>query len=146
MKATAKDIHDAAYGCLAGALVGDPDESRSLESAFVEDQIDLLAGRLTVTAGTKVEHTQGTGLDLQPSLRALARLSPRQVASSASRCHDSTPAPGPNSACISAARCRQASDSSHRPWSSRDSPSRHQANASARRARRAVANSSVRRA
>ena len=40
-------------------------------SAFVQDAVTVRPRRLTVTAGAKLEHNTYSGLDLQPSLRAL---------------------------------------------------------------------------
>jgi iron complex outermembrane receptor protein len=47
-----------------------PRRSFGLASAFAQDEISLLGDRLDVTVGTKVEHNESTGLEVQPSLRA----------------------------------------------------------------------------
>ena len=47
-------------------------------SAFVQDAITVRPRRLTVTAGAKLEHNTYSGVDLQPSLRALWTPSDRQ--------------------------------------------------------------------
>ncbi len=44
-----------------------------LFTAFVQDEITLVPDRLTVTAGTKVEHNDYTGWEFQPGLRAAWR-------------------------------------------------------------------------
>jgi iron complex outermembrane receptor protein len=42
-----------------------------LLSAFVQDEIELVPRRLSITAGAKIEHNGYTGLELQPDLRVL---------------------------------------------------------------------------
>ena len=46
-------------------------ENRSLWSGFIQDEIDLLRDRLRLTLGTKVEHNDYTGIEVQPNLRLL---------------------------------------------------------------------------
>lgn len=46
-------------------------ETHRLYSAFVQDDIDLIAERLSLTAGSKIEHNQYTGAEFQPSIRLL---------------------------------------------------------------------------
>ncbi|HSN85931.1 MAG TPA: TonB-dependent receptor, partial [Thermoanaerobaculia bacterium] len=41
-----------------------------LISAFVQDEVSFLDDRLDVTVGTKLEHNDSTGVEVQPSLRA----------------------------------------------------------------------------
>jgi iron complex outermembrane receptor protein len=43
--------------------------SQDLFSLFAQDEILLLADRLHLTAGTKLEHNESTGLEVQPTLR-----------------------------------------------------------------------------
>lgn len=50
-----------------------------LFSAFVQDEISLLDDRLDVTVGTKLEHNDSTGLEVQPSLRAAWKPSDRRT-------------------------------------------------------------------
>jgi iron complex outermembrane receptor protein len=54
------------------ALVGFFPEHRSfsLASFFAQDEISLLGDRLDVTVGTKVEHNDSTGFEVQPSVHA----------------------------------------------------------------------------
>ncbi len=54
--------------------------SRNLQlfGAFIQDEISLAGGRVDVTVGTKLEHNDYTGFEIQPSARLLWRLSPRQ--------------------------------------------------------------------
>jgi iron complex outermembrane receptor protein len=47
-----------------------PRRSFGLASIFAQDEISLLGDRLDVTVGTKVEHNESTGFEVQPSLRA----------------------------------------------------------------------------
>ena len=49
----------------------------NLLSAFVQDQIRLLDDRLQLTVGSKFEHNDYTGLEVQPTARALYKLAPR---------------------------------------------------------------------
>lgn len=68
---------------LAGALVlsfAPERKTTSLWSGFLQDQIELWKHRATLTLGSKVEHSDPTGLSFQPSLRLLGRLSARQTA------------------------------------------------------------------
>ena len=47
----------------------DPSVDLHLASAFVQDAIQLVPDRVTLTVGTKVEHNDFTGLEVQPSGR-----------------------------------------------------------------------------
>jgi iron complex outermembrane receptor protein len=47
-----------------------PRRSFGLASVFAQDEFSLLDGRLDLTVGTKVEHNESTGWEVQPSLRA----------------------------------------------------------------------------
>lgn len=53
--------------------------TRDLFSAFAQDEISLLDDRLRVTVGTKLEHNQWTGLEVQPNARFSLALSERRV-------------------------------------------------------------------
>ena len=57
-----------------------PRVSRQWFSAFGQDEIALVKDRLHLTLGTKIEHNDYTGLELQPSGRLAWKLSPRQTA------------------------------------------------------------------
>lgn len=48
----------------------DPSLGLHLGSAFVQDQIELVPERVRLTVGTKVEHNDFTGFEVQPSARA----------------------------------------------------------------------------
>jgi iron complex outermembrane receptor protein len=53
-------------------LTTDPARRRlDLYTAFVQDEISLAADRVRVTIGTKLEHNDFTGLEVQPNLRVL---------------------------------------------------------------------------
>jgi iron complex outermembrane receptor protein len=59
--------------------VFEPNQSTlNLFSAFAQDAVDLIPGRLTVTGGVKLEHNSYTGLETQPSGRVLWTPSDRQ--------------------------------------------------------------------
>jgi iron complex outermembrane receptor protein len=47
------------------------DLNQSLWSAFIQDQIQLASDLLTLTVGSKFEHNEFTGLEIQPSLRLM---------------------------------------------------------------------------
>ena len=48
-----------------------PDRTLTLYSAFVQDEITLVPERLQLTLGSKFEHNDFTGFEIQPSARAL---------------------------------------------------------------------------
>jgi iron complex outermembrane receptor protein len=50
--------------------------SDALAGAFVQDEIDLVEDRLTLTAGTKLERTRANGLEWQPAVQLAWALSP----------------------------------------------------------------------
>lgn len=56
-----------------------PDVTQGLYSAFVQDEVSLIGGRLHLTAGTKVEHNDYTGVEIQPSVRAAWNLTQDQT-------------------------------------------------------------------
>jgi iron complex outermembrane receptor protein len=53
--------------------------SDNLFSAFIEDDVSLVANKLRVVAGVKVEHNDYSGAELQPSARLIWHLSPRDT-------------------------------------------------------------------
>lgn len=58
------------------ALAFDPeDDNEYLLRAFVQDDVELIAGRLYLTVGSQFEHNDHTGFEIQPTLRA--RWTPR---------------------------------------------------------------------
>jgi iron complex outermembrane recepter protein len=59
----------------------DPRErTSSLYSAFVQDEIELIKERLRLTLGTKVEHNDYTGWEVQPNARLSWSITKRQTA------------------------------------------------------------------
>ena len=48
-----------------------PRITRQTSSAFLQDELDLVPGRLRLTLGTKLEHNDRTGTELQPNVRLL---------------------------------------------------------------------------
>ncbi len=56
-----------------------PRVSRQWFSGFVQDEIALVKDRLHLTLGTKIEHNDYTGVEIQPSARLAWRLSPQQT-------------------------------------------------------------------
>jgi iron complex outermembrane recepter protein len=46
------------------------DDTERIYSAFAQDEIELVPETLTLSAGSKIEHNQYTGVELQPSVRA----------------------------------------------------------------------------
>ena len=53
--------------------------TRRRYSAFIQDELHLVKDRLSVTAGTKLEHNDYTGFELQPSLRTAFKIDRRQM-------------------------------------------------------------------
>jgi iron complex outermembrane receptor protein len=62
----------------------DPDIESSLLTAFVQDEVTVTR-QLSVTGGVKTEHNADTGLELQPSVRALLALPNQSFWAAASR-------------------------------------------------------------
>ena len=63
------------------AVSFDPTErTSSLYSAFVQDEITLIRDRLRLTLGTKVEHNDYTGWEIQPNARLSLNITKRQTA------------------------------------------------------------------
>ncbi|MGE4560167.1 MAG: TonB-dependent receptor plug domain-containing protein [Desulfobulbus sp.] len=58
-------------------FIGFPDRDDCLYSAFVQDEINLLADTLWLTLGTKYEHNDYSGSELQPSAKLLWKPMPR---------------------------------------------------------------------
>ncbi|HUR44263.1 MAG TPA: TonB-dependent receptor [Candidatus Saccharimonadales bacterium] len=52
----------------------------SLYSGFVQDEIDILRDRLRLTLGTKVEHNDYTGWEVQPNARLSLNITKKQTA------------------------------------------------------------------
>jgi len=52
-----------------GLFFGDPSRSVNVYSAFVQDEITLVRDRLRLTLGSKFEHNDFTGFEVQPSAR-----------------------------------------------------------------------------
>jgi iron complex outermembrane receptor protein len=48
-----------------------PEKTENIYGAFVQDKIDFVPGTLSLTAGTKFEHNNYTGLEFQPGARLL---------------------------------------------------------------------------
>lgn len=57
------------YRTVGAVLIDPPSDVRHLPSAFVQDEIELLPERLTLTLGTKVEGVEGHGVEVQPAAR-----------------------------------------------------------------------------
>ena len=63
------------------AVQFDPTErTDSLYSAFVQDEIEVIQDKLHLTLGTKVEHNDYTGWEIQPNARLSWNISKRQTA------------------------------------------------------------------
>jgi iron complex outermembrane receptor protein len=61
-------------------LTFDPaDNTDQLLTAFIQDEIELVPHKLSVIAGTKLLHTNFTGVDLEPSVRLLWTPSEKQT-------------------------------------------------------------------
>jgi iron complex outermembrane receptor protein len=58
---------------------GDDHRTDTLASAFVQDEIELEPDRWSLVLGTKLEHNDYTGFEVQPNLRALFRPDERQT-------------------------------------------------------------------
>lgn len=82
--------HDLVWGFGYRHYVDRVDNSRSLAflparrdfdlfSVFAQDEASLLGDRLALTVGTKLEHNDSTGLEVQPSVRAAWKASERRT-------------------------------------------------------------------
>ncbi|RYD64954.1 MAG: TonB-dependent receptor [Verrucomicrobiaceae bacterium] len=60
-------------------LVRDGNLDLNLFSAFIQDEFKLIPDRLTLTAGTKLEHNDFTGFEIQPSVRAVFKPAENQT-------------------------------------------------------------------
>jgi len=54
------------------------EDSSSLFTAFIQDEVSLFRNRLAVTLGTQVQHDAVSGAGVQPSARVLWKVNPRQ--------------------------------------------------------------------
>ncbi|MBW8864629.1 MAG: TonB-dependent receptor, partial [Verrucomicrobia bacterium] len=61
------------------AVVRNSSFDRQLFSAFVQDEFKIVPDRFTVTAGTKLEHNDYTGFEIQPSVRAVFKPTEHQT-------------------------------------------------------------------
>jgi iron complex outermembrane receptor protein len=57
--------------------------TRDLYSIYAQDEIELRPDKFRLTVGTKLEHNDFTGWEVQPSVRSVYRVSPTQVVWSA---------------------------------------------------------------
>ncbi|MBK1723992.1 TonB-dependent receptor [Thiocystis violacea] len=76
-------------------------ENRDLWSGFVQDEIELLRDRLRLTLGTKIEHNDYTGLEIQPNVRLLWKVSEQSTLWSAISRAVRTPSRAERSATVS---------------------------------------------
>lgn len=53
--------------------------TKQIFSAFIQDEFKLVPDKLTLTAGTKLEHNDYTGFELQPSVRAVFKPAEQQT-------------------------------------------------------------------
>ena len=60
-------------------LVRQPDFTLRIYSAFVQDEIKLVPDKLVLTLGSKIEHNDYTGVELQPSLSLVFKLAANQT-------------------------------------------------------------------
>jgi iron complex outermembrane recepter protein len=56
---------------MTGLTFDPPDKTDQLFTAFIQDEIELVPHRLSLIAGTKLLHTNFTGVDFEPSVRLL---------------------------------------------------------------------------
>jgi iron complex outermembrane receptor protein len=56
---------------VTGLTFDPPDKTDQLFTAFIQDEIELVPHRLSLIAGTKLLHTNFTGVDFEPSVRLL---------------------------------------------------------------------------
>jgi len=55
------------------------DIANNVYSGFAQDEIAIIPGKFSLTVGSKLEHNNYTGFELQPSIRALWTIDPRQT-------------------------------------------------------------------
>lgn len=72
-------IHNSAEQKRRAVMVRKSGSDLSLYSFFVEDEWRAVPDKLSFTAGVKVEHNDYTGIEIQPSLRALFKPTPKQT-------------------------------------------------------------------
>jgi iron complex outermembrane recepter protein len=53
--------------------------ANNVYSAFVQDEIAIVPNKFSLTVGSKLEHNNYTGFEMQPSIRALWTITPRQT-------------------------------------------------------------------
>lgn len=73
-----RQIHDEIRNSSLLAFLP-PRVTRHRYSAFLQDEVALIQGRLSLTAGTKIEHNPYTGFELQPGLRTTFKIDRRQM-------------------------------------------------------------------
>lgn len=59
-------------------LIQTPRTSSQLYNVFIQDELQVVPDRLTLTGGTKLEHNSYTGFEFEPSLRAVFKPTPKQ--------------------------------------------------------------------
>ncbi len=97
---------DRTQGLPANVRLDPADRTLTVGSGFVQDEITIVPGRLRATVGTKLEHNDLSGFEVQPSGRLLWTLDARQTVWGAagravrtpSRLEDDVFATGPTSA------------------------------------------------
>jgi iron complex outermembrane receptor protein len=57
----------------------EPEHVRHLATAFLQDEIELLPKRVSMTVGTKIEHSSDSGTSLDPSVRVIWTVAPTQA-------------------------------------------------------------------
>jgi len=62
----------------AGVSFNPANRNNQLFSAFVQDEVTVIEDRFKITLGSKLEHNDYTGIEVQPSVRALWTPSDRQ--------------------------------------------------------------------
>ena len=84
------DRHDIVWG-IGSRLIEDhidnfrvlaflpPDVSRNWYGAFVQDEVALIQEKLHLSLGTKLEHNEYTGIEVQPSARLAWRISAQKL-------------------------------------------------------------------
>ncbi|MDC0357575.1 TonB-dependent receptor [Oligoflexia bacterium] len=64
-------VEDSLFGSIPTVAFEPHSRGRSLVSGFVQDEIPLVEDELSLTIGTKLAHNDFTGVEVQPSARAL---------------------------------------------------------------------------
>jgi len=73
-----RQIHDDIRNTSLVAFLP-PQVTRRRYNAFIQNDFALIKDRLTLTAGTKIEHNDYTGVELQPSVRSTFKIDRRQM-------------------------------------------------------------------